>query len=174
MFTAFVRVICTFRPISVCNQVSKMQQKENKPCWKFTWFIRNSLYLHLRLLTPLPLLPQHLSSSFLAICCAKTELFLLLASSCFKCWTVKWQGSQCQYFRLTHIDHCVVVKTDWCLVRRHLNHSRADTANPVLGRVTKSTHWMPGVYLVLLLSDTRIQQTLLWKAGTNCHWLQQL
>ena len=37
----------------------------------------------------LPLLSKHVSSSFLAICDAQSELFLLLASSCFKCWTVK-------------------------------------------------------------------------------------
>ena len=100
-------------------------------------------------------LPDHLSSSFLhmAICGAQSELFLLLASSCFKCWTVKWQGSQCQFFKNTHIDLCVVVEIGWCLMRRPLNHLRYDTEIPLLGRVTKSTHcnWMPGFGLALLL-----------------------
>ena len=43
--------------------------------------------------------------------------FSPIASSSFKCWMVKCRGSQCQFFKHTQIDHCVVLKTGWCLVR---------------------------------------------------------
>ena len=53
-------------------------------------------------------------------------------------------------------------------------HLRADTEIPVLGRMTKSTHWMTGFDLALLLWDIHIQPTHFWKADVSCRWLQQL
>ena len=140
----------------VCN---KMHQKQNKPCWRSTWFMRNSLF---------PGSTCFFSYPFLFFLCTflipfwpsvvlNPELFVL-SIILLQMLDGEVTGLTVLVFQAhTHrpLTDCVVVKTSWRLVIRHLNHIRAGTEIPVLGRVTKSTHWMPGFVFTLLLWDVQ-------------------